>query len=83
MSCSEPSGLQIPEDVSIIGNDNSSFTAYIQPGLTTLDSQAAELIDHAIALLPAAGRQTPTPRHIVVHPQLIVRKSVAAPPTGL
>ncbi|MEO6052440.1 MAG: LacI family DNA-binding transcriptional regulator [Chthoniobacterales bacterium] len=83
MDTLKASGLQIPEDVSIIGNNNSTFTAYIQPGLTTLDSQAAELIDHAIALLPTTGCQTPTPQHIVFHPQLIVRKSVAAPPTGL
>ncbi|MEO6052382.1 MAG: LacI family DNA-binding transcriptional regulator [Chthoniobacterales bacterium] len=85
MSILQDAGLQIPKDVSILGCDNAEYSSYIRPALTTLDSQASELIDHAIELLPqtAAVKTKSADGHIVIRPQLIVRDSTGKPPRGL
>ncbi|WP_017471394.1 LacI family DNA-binding transcriptional regulator [Amphibacillus jilinensis] len=44
-------GLRIPEDVSIIGFDNSFFSPYLNPPLTTIDISFSEMAKRATTLL--------------------------------
>jgi len=71
-------GLSIPEDVTLVGYDNSALAPFAGPGLTSVDPQAGELIAHAVQLL------TPTRiekrKKIQVTPRIVIRASSAAPP---
>ncbi|MEO6848307.1 MAG: LacI family DNA-binding transcriptional regulator [Chthoniobacterales bacterium] len=74
-------GIRIPEDISIMGSDNAAFSSYVDPALTSLDFQPTQLIDNALELLPATAMgHAPSQDPISVCPQLVVRKSTAAPP---
>lgn len=44
-------GLRIPEDISIIGFDNSFFASYLNPPLTTIEISLSELAKRATTLL--------------------------------
>lgn len=44
-------GLRIPEDVSIIGFDNSFFAPYLNPPLTTIDISFSDIAKRATTLL--------------------------------
>ena len=72
-------GLQVPQDVSVIGIDNISTSEYTKPSLTTIDTKPREVCEIAWDLLQkkmqTSGygvRQT-----IVIEPKLILRDSVA------
>lgn len=71
-------GLQVPQDVSVIGIDNISTSEYTKPTLTTIDTKPGEVCRVAWELLQKkmqnAGygvRQT-----IVIQTRLILRDSV-------
>ncbi len=71
-------GLQVPQDVSVIGIDNISTSEYTKPSLTTIDTKPLEVCEIAWELLQkkmkSSGygvRQT-----IVIQPKLILRDSV-------
>lgn len=70
-------GLNIPEDLSIVGFDNIPLSAWVNPALTTVSQPlnrkgtlAAEIL---LSLLE--GKSDPT--HHVLPTELIIRKSVA------
>ncbi|MCT2537846.1 LacI family transcriptional regulator [Aquibacillus koreensis] len=44
-------GLRVPEDISIIGFDNSFFSSYLNPSLTTIDISFTDLAKRATKLL--------------------------------
>ncbi len=79
-------GRRIPHDFSIVGYDNSDLGAFASPGLTTIDARADLLVEHAQKRLLAriAGTKqkepSPTPRRLLVAPELLVRESTSAPP---
>lgn len=71
-------GVKIPEDVSLVGDDNLLESAYMVPPLTTIDfhidRQAAMVIECLNRRIqePLLARQT-----LIVEPSLVVRHSVA------
>lgn len=72
--------IRVPEQVSVIGNDDIKHTRFCNPPLTTirvprllLAQTAVERID---AYLGGAGWQEPE----LVVPELVIRKSTAPPP---
>jgi DNA-binding LacI/PurR family transcriptional regulator len=72
-------GLSVPEDVSLIGYDNSDFSPYTTPPLTTIDPQVSELIEGAVKML---GAENPgTSRQI--RPRLVMRQTLGPPPSTL
>jgi DNA-binding LacI/PurR family transcriptional regulator len=75
-------GLRCPEDLSIIGFDNLEFSEYTNPSLTTVHQPGYELGACAaeIMLDQVSGRQESI-QHVVLKTDLILRESVAPPPT--
>ncbi len=70
--------IRVPEDVSIIGYDNSGISARLTPPLTTVDSGVPQLLSAAIrmVLMPKTAGQPATQMTI---PNLVVRNSVSQP----
>ena len=71
-------GLNIPQDVSIIGFDNIGFAEYFQPPLCSIDVPCEDLGTRAVdTLLWRIKNPQAAPQHIAVGTKLIIRDSVA------
>jgi DNA-binding LacI/PurR family transcriptional regulator len=73
-------GLRVPEDVSVVGYDNTALAAVPQVDLTTVDQPRPEIGRRAVTLLVErlhGGRRTA--RHVLVPPSLVVRGTTARP----
>lgn len=73
-------GLRTPEDVSVVGYDNTTLAASRYLDLTTVDSHNAEIGTEAARTLLAriADREGPR-RELLLAPSFIARGSTAAP----
>ena len=76
----DEAGLQCPDDISVIGFNDMPFIDRLRPPLTTvrfphyqLGTEAAQL------LLERIGEREAPVKILYLAPELIVRKSVAAP----
>jgi DNA-binding LacI/PurR family transcriptional regulator/DNA-binding transcriptional regulator YhcF (GntR family) len=75
--------VRVPEDLSVIGFDNLSFTEHLTIPLTTVDQPKQEMGRRAVELLleritfPLMGE----PRREVLHPHLIIRESCLTNPS--
>ncbi len=72
----EDRGLRVPEDVSLVGYDNTAIARLRHIDLTTVDQPKQEMAGHAVRLLVERldeGRTST--EHIVVDPTLVVRGS--------
>jgi LacI family transcriptional regulator len=69
--------VRVPEDLSVIGFDNLSFTEHLTTPLTTVDQPKQEMGRRAVELLleRITFPLTAEPRREVLHPHLIIRES--------
>ena len=77
-------GLRVPEDLSVVGFDDSPVATQLRPALTTVRQDFAEKGRLAATLLTEAlarGGATARARHHLLPTELIVRGSTA-PPSG-
>ena len=73
----QESGLRIPQDVSVIGFDDSSLCQMIDPPLTTMGVHKERMGALAVNRLHERLRQDmPETVRILVQPSIIVRESV-------
>ncbi|MCD5345150.1 LacI family DNA-binding transcriptional regulator [Agromyces sp. S2-1-8] len=73
-------GIDVPAAMSVVGFDDVPDAAYYSPPLTTVRQDFEELARRAVhALIGAAEGADEVPREPLV-PELMVRRSVAAPP---
>jgi DNA-binding LacI/PurR family transcriptional regulator len=73
-------GLKIPQDVSIVGYDDSHISRLSYVDLTTVRQDINALAQQVIdALVERLERRRTSDRDIVVSPQLVVRSSAAPP----
>ncbi|MCX7761427.1 MAG: LacI family transcriptional regulator [Candidatus Kryptonium sp.] len=72
------SGLQIPEDVSIIGYDNAPYSSFLIPPLTTIHQPRWEMGQMAAQLLidRILGKGSRIPKNVILPTKLIERNSV-------
>ncbi|NUP46664.1 MAG: LacI family DNA-binding transcriptional regulator [Catenulispora sp.] len=75
-------GVSVPDDVSVVGYDDLPYADQLAPALTTVRQPAAELGRAAADLLLAEDSPNHVHRRIAFAPQLIVRGSTAAAPSG-
>ena len=69
-------GFDIPEDISIIGFDNSRFSSYFSPPLTTISQPVEQIGATCITLLVDLIKgKVPEKTNYVLPHELIVRKS--------
>jgi|DewCreStandDraft_1066081.scaffolds.fasta_scaffold00173_55 LacI family transcriptional regulator len=70
-------GLRIPDDLALVGFDDTAWTALMQPGLTVVAQPVAVLGATAAKLLLArlGGQAPPEPRHEMLPATLVVRGS--------
>jgi DNA-binding LacI/PurR family transcriptional regulator len=73
-------GLRVPDDISLVGYDNTFVAALRHVGLTSIDQNRSRLGELAIdALIERIEDGRTTPRHDVIAPTL-VRRDTTAPP---
>jgi DNA-binding LacI/PurR family transcriptional regulator len=71
--------VKVPRELSLVGFDDARWARYLEPPLTVV-SQPAELMGQKAAqLLLTRLRGRTTPQTVVFEPELIVRRSAAAP----
>lgn len=71
-------GVHIPEDVSVIGFDNISFTSAVSPALTTISQPTEELSKKAISILINKIQNRGVAKEnkrIVLNTDLVIRES--------
>jgi LacI family transcriptional regulator len=68
-------GLRVPEDIGIIGYDNSPPCAYTQNDLTSVDQFGREIGRQAVRLLLERIKGRSTAEHFVITPQVVTRNS--------
>ncbi|MBI1877758.1 MAG: substrate-binding domain-containing protein [Chloroflexi bacterium] len=75
-------GLMVPDDVSVVGYDDTISSSYLNPRLTTVKFPVAEMGRRAgqviLELAPKKGNLSP--RTITLPVELVVRESTAPPP---
>jgi LacI family transcriptional regulator len=76
-------GLRVPEDLSIVGFDDTSVARFAAPPLTTVRQPLREIGAAALrrALLLAAGEKVDS-YHVELATELVVRESTAPPAQG-
>lgn len=74
-------GYRVPEDVSVVGFNDESMSAYFRPSLTTVRSGPGEVGKEAVRLvlehIEGVGACTIT-RRVLLEPTLVVRESCGA-----
>jgi len=78
MRAAKEFGLVIPDDLSVVGFDNTIFAEIVDPGLTTVAQPIVDMGRQVMELLieEIQGKENPT-RRVVLLPKLIERKSTA------
>jgi LacI family transcriptional regulator len=76
-------GNEVPEDVAVVGMDNSDLGSIAWPALTSVDLGSGERARRAAALLlERIAQPSRAPEWIRVEPKLVVRASSARPRKG-
>jgi len=70
-------GLKIPEDISVVGFSNEPFTKFMELSITSVDQSPIQMgrIAAQVFLEEVNNKGDKTEKHVVLSPELIVRKS--------
>ena len=76
-------GLRVPDDVSVVGYDNHSWSPYVRPSLTTIEHDGWRLGEAAADLLLGLLQEKRLKsRQVLLCSQLVVRQSTGLPRAG-
>src|SRR6185503_5847544 len=81
MAAAHVLGLQVPDDLSLVGYNDIPIVSRLPVPLTTVRVPFPQIAVGALELLHEAGNDSP-PRTLIVAPTLIPRKSTAAGPVA-
>lgn len=74
-------GMSVPDDVSVIGFDDSPLMAFTDPPLTTIRQPARAMCDAAVkALLALLAGEDPGTHEMLFPPDLIIRQTTGPTP---
>jgi LacI family transcriptional regulator len=79
-------GMEVPDDVAVVGFDDIPSAAYNTPSLTTIRQPLRRMGEIAAqTLLERLRKQGAAPREVAVEPELVIRESTTArvKPTNL
>ena len=79
MSALNEAGLRVPDDVSVVGFDDIQIAQYVNPRLTTIRQPLRCMGELAARALLDRIEGGPFMPEILVEPELVVRRSTAAP----
>ena len=70
------SGIRVPEDLSVIGFNNTVTAAFTLPPLTTFDTHTGDLADALVDLLMKRLENPDMPVQVCkIRPELVIRES--------
>jgi LacI family transcriptional regulator len=72
-------GLRIPQDVSVVGFDNTYLSEFMSPSMTTVDIPRETLCKVAVEMLLEEGAHKRRGREVKVATHLVIRDSTASP----
>jgi len=76
----ERGGLVVPDDVAVVGFDNTSLAALNHIGLTTIDQPRREMGEAAARMLIDAINDRGELTDVVMSPSLVVRRTSSPKP---
>ena len=69
-------GVRVPEDISVMGFDNISFSEIYDPGLTTVSQPTYDIGSKAMEILiDQIKGEIAAPRHTIMEHELVIRES--------
>ena len=72
----DEAGLQVPDDIGIIGFVNIIMSAYIHKGLTTIENPLEDMISIAVrVLMNRMQNGDAVPQQIALKPELVIRET--------
>jgi DNA-binding LacI/PurR family transcriptional regulator len=80
MHACRDAGVRVPEDVSVVGFDDTPESSHFAPALTTIRQNFVEIGRRAVALLVAELDGVPGPGHEPIAPELVIRASSGPAP---
>jgi LacI family transcriptional regulator len=76
MAAANSLGIRIPEELSVIGHDNTALSLACNPPLSSVDLKLKSLGNAAVDLLQhAMNPKDPEPRRVLLEPELVIRGS--------
>lgn len=70
-------GFRLPQDVSVAGIDNVPYGDYVEPRLTTIDTQSEKMGELAMQKLIDALAGHAQVEHLMLEPRIVMRDSTA------
>jgi LacI family transcriptional regulator len=71
-------GRRIPEDLSVVGFDDSLVASILEPGLTTVAIPTTRIGEEAFLLLRSLLEGKPVPTPVLMPLELVIRASTAS-----
>lgn len=78
MNCIQEHGLKIPEDISVVGYDNTFICNIVTPKLTSVDYNYNDFAEKLVATVEGIYSSASLPPLQLIEPSLIVRGSTGA-----
>lgn len=79
LSVAGTSDVSVPEELAVVGHDNTMYCAFDQNSLTSIDQSGEQLGLQSTRLLVERIEGRQKTEHFLVHPRLVARRSTSRP----